>query len=124
MEYTADDIDNDITLLPKLLKMFSMFQIRCWYNKVHNDKNKLENIDLRCDNCVKETVLSMKNMDKNYKDIITLFVLNTVLHHAGMSWIIKKQTFGIWYEKNPYWMTGGPGYNISICKKFYGKLFG
>ena len=32
----------------------------------------------------------MKNMDTNYKDIITTFVLNTVLHHVGMSWIIER----------------------------------
>ena len=31
----------------------------------------------------------MKNMNTNFKDIITLYVLNTVLHHVGMSWIIK-----------------------------------
>ena len=24
---------------------------------------------------------------------------------------------------NSYWLTGGPWYNTSICKKLYGKLF-
>ena len=33
----------------------------------------------------------MKNMNANYKDIITYFVLNTVLHHIDMSWIIKSK---------------------------------
>ena len=28
MEYTTDKIDNEITLLPSLFKMFSMFQMR------------------------------------------------------------------------------------------------
>ena len=30
----------------------------------------------------------MDNMNTIYQDIITLFVLNTVLHHVGMLWII------------------------------------
>ena len=69
--------------------MSSMFHISCWYNKGHDDQNKVENIDIRCSNCGKETVLSMKNMNTNYKDIITSFVLNTVLQYVCMSWIIK-----------------------------------
>ena len=42
-----------------------------------------------CSNCGKETFLYMNNMNTNYKDIITKFVLNTMLHHVGMSWIIE-----------------------------------
>ena len=42
MEYTAYSTDNEITLLPSLLKMFSMFQIHRWYNKGSDDKNKVE----------------------------------------------------------------------------------
>ena len=53
MEYTADKIDNEIALLPSLLNKFSMFQIRCWYNKGHDDKNKVESIATRCSNCGK-----------------------------------------------------------------------
>ena len=90
MDYTADNIENEITLLPLLLKMFSMFQIRFWYDKEHDDQNNVENIAIIFINCGKETGLSMKNMNTNYKYIITSFVLNTVLHHVGMSWIIKK----------------------------------
>ena len=52
-------------------------------------KNKVEHIAIRCSNCGKETGLSMGDMNTKYKDIITSFVLNTVLHHFGMSWIIK-----------------------------------
>ena len=66
-----------------------MFQISCWYNKGHDDKNKVENISIRCSNCGKQTGLSMKSTNKNYKYIITSFVLNTVLYHVGMSWIIE-----------------------------------
>ena len=31
----------------------------------------------------------MNNMNTNYKDKITSFLLNTVLHHVGLSWIIE-----------------------------------
>ena len=94
--------------------MFSMFQIHCWYNKGHDDHNKVENIAIRCSNCGKKTGLSMKSINTNYKHIITFFVLNTVLHHIGMSWIIKTNkhleydrdkhnsdriTVGTWYKK-------------------------
>ena len=64
-------------------------------------------------------------MNTIYQDIITTFVLNIMLHHVGMLWIIKN------YEKLRYdmdeqnldWMTGGPWYNIYICRKLHGKVF-
>ena len=90
MEYTLDRIENDITLFPPLLNMFSMFQISCCYNKGHDDKNKVEHIAIRCSNCGKETGLYMDSMNTKYKDIITSFLLNTLLHHVGISWIINK----------------------------------
>ena len=84
MKYTADKIENEITLLPSLLKMFSMFHMRFWYDNKHDDKTNVKIIAIGCINCEKETGLSMKNMNKNYKYIITSFVLNTLLHHVGM----------------------------------------
>ena len=93
MDYTAYKIEKNITLLPSLLKLFSMFQMSCWYNKGHDDQNKVENVVIRSSKCGKETGLSMKNINTNYKDIITSFVLNTVLHHVGMPWIIGKKHF-------------------------------
>ena len=65
-----------------------MFKISCWYNKGNYDQNKVENIAIRCGNCGKQTGLSIYNINTKYKGIITFFVLNTVLHHVGMSWII------------------------------------
>ena len=56
MEYTEDRIENDITLLPSLLNMFLMIQNRCWYNKGHDDQNKVEHIAIRCSNCGKTMV--------------------------------------------------------------------
>ena len=42
---------------------------------------------IRCRNCVKATGLSMKNT--NYKDMVTKFVLDSVLHYTGLSWTIE-----------------------------------
>ena len=32
MQFTADSIKNDKILFPSLLKMFTMFKIKCWWN--------------------------------------------------------------------------------------------
>ena len=47
-------------------------------------------------------------------------MLNTLLHHVGMSLIIETHEH-LKYDidkHNPYWITGGPWYNTSICKKY------
>ena len=59
-------------------------------------------------------------MNTTYQDIITTFVLDTMLHHVGMLWLIKTHE-QLKYDmdiKNSDWMTGGPW-----CKKLHGKLF-
>ena len=97
----------------------------CWYNKGHDDKNKVGNIAIRCINCGKETMIYMNHMNTTYKDIITSFVLNAVLHHVGMLCIIETNQH-LKYDTdkhNSYWMTGGPCYNTSICKKIHRTVF-
>ena len=88
-EYTKYRIDNDITLLPSLLKIFSMFQMRFCYDKEPDNQNDVNIIALRCNDCGKETGLYMNNMNTKYKYIITPFFLNTLLHHVDMSWIVE-----------------------------------
>ena len=59
----------------------------------------------------------------NYQEIITTFVLNKMLHHVGMIWIIENHE-QLQYDmdiQNSYWMTGGPCYNTSIFKKLHGN---
>ena len=46
----------------------------------------VDNRAIRCNNCGKKTSLSVKN--KNYKDMIANFLLNKVLDHVGLLWII------------------------------------
>ena len=50
-------------------------------------------------------------------DRVTLFVLSTLLHHFGMSWIIKthEQLKNYMGKHNPDWITSGPWYDKSIC---------
>ena len=93
-----------------------MIQTRCWYNKGHDDKNKVEHIAIRCSNCGKETMMSMDNMNTKHKDTITSFMLNTVLHHVCMLWIIEthEQLKYYMYKHNSDWITGGTWYNTFI----------
>ena len=58
--------------------------------------------------------------------MITKFVLNSILHHVGMSWIIRSND-EMKYEmdKNNHqdWLNKGPWYNTDICSKLHGSLF-
>ena len=60
-------------------------------------------------------------MNTNYEDIINSFVFNTVLHHVGISWIIKTDQH-LEYDMdkhNQNWMTDGPWYSTYICEKLH-----
>ena len=63
--------------------------------------------------------------DTTYQEIITTFVLNTMLQHVGMLWVIGNNE-ELKYDMdilNSDWLTGGPWYKKSICNKLHGKLF-
>ena len=64
-------------------------------------------------------------MNTTYQDIIITFVLNILLQHVGMLWIIEthEQLQYDMDEQNSEWMTGGTWYDTSICKKLHEKLF-
>ena len=52
-------------------------------------------------------------------------MLNKVLHHVVMSWIIETNLH-LEYDidkHNPDWITCGPWYNTSTCKKIHGIAF-
>ena len=73
-----------------------------------------------CNDCGKQTGLYMDNMNINYEEIRTVFLLYTLLHNFGVSWIIEtheqlKYDMG---KHNPDWIKGGPWYNTYICKKY------
>ena len=66
-----------------------MFKIKCWYITGGVDKNTTEKIAIRCSNCGKEKMIDVDNLNTTYQDIITNCVLNTILNHVGMLWIIE-----------------------------------
>ena len=48
-----------------------------------------------------------------------------MLHSVGILWIIEtnEQLQYDMDKHNSEWITGGPWYNISICKKLHGNVF-
>ena len=60
-----------------------MFKIKCWWNKKEKDyqKQTVEKVAIRCSNCGKETMIDFDLLETDYQEIITTFVLNTMLHH-------------------------------------------
>ena len=50
MEHTASNIETYISLLPSLLKVFAMFQMRLLHNEHNEHKNFVESIAIRCSN--------------------------------------------------------------------------
>ena len=58
--------------------------------------------------------------------MITKVVLNAILHHVGMSWIIfssKKMKYEIDKSNHTNWLNKGPWYNIEICSELHGRIF-
>ena len=61
-----------------------MFKIRLSFGD-----EDLDNFSIKCIHCKIETCLdSETSFTWVYDKIVTKFVLNTMLHHVGMSWII------------------------------------
>ena len=58
--------------------------------------------------------------------MITKFVLNTILHHVGILWIIcsnQKMKYEMDEINHPGWLNKCPCYNIAICLRLHGSLF-
>ena len=58
--------------------------------------------------------------------MITKFVLNAMLHHVGMLWIIssnKEMRYDIGKKNHQDWLNKGPLYNTSICLNLNGIIF-
>ena len=53
------------------------------------DKKTGVKVAIRCSDCGKETMIDVYIMNTTYQDIITTFVLNKILHHVSMLWIIE-----------------------------------
>ena len=58
--------------------------------------------------------------------MVTEFVLNAILYHVGMSWIISsndEMKYEIDKSNHKYWLNKIPWYNIYICSRLHGSLF-
>ena len=84
-------------------------------------------LSIKCINCKRKTTLDSKtNFTWLYNDIVTKFVLNTMLHHVGMSWIIssnQEMDYVINKTNHQDWLNKSPWYNTSICSKLHGSRF-
>ena len=80
----------------------------------------LDSVSSKCINCKRETDFKNKSIFEEFYDkIITLFLMNSMLHHVDMSWIISSEE-KIDYDnftnsKNLGWYDTGPWHkNIYI----------
>ena len=102
--------------------MFPMFSVI--FKVVEGTVNE---VTLKCMNCKREKYIQHKS-DKEFIDkMITPFMMNSMLHHVVMSWIISSKK-GMDYEnfsqrETVDWFDKGPWYNKSICSKLYGTTF-
>ena len=58
--------------------------------------------------------------------MITKFVLNAILHHVGMSWIIcsnEEILYEMGKSNHRDWLNKGLWYNTAICSMLHGSLF-
>ena len=81
-------------------------------------------VSISCINCKKETGLYL--ITSTLEEMINRFVLNAILHHVGMSWIIcsnKKIKYEIDKSNHPNWLNKGPWYNTVICSRFHLIMF-
>ena len=63
-------------------------------------------------------------LETDYQEIITNFLLNTMLHHIVMIWIIDHEDLKYDMKiQNSDRVTDGPWYNTYICNRLHGKLF-
>ena len=119
MEPTANIMEKNKGLISSLLKAFSMFELRLNYKE-----GNLDVIYIRCINCKRETDSFLKNA--TFDEMITKFVLNKILHHVGMSWVIifnKEMKYEIDENNHQDRLNKGPWYNKSICLKLHGSMF-
>ena len=119
MKHTANIIKPNKGLFYSLLKAFAMFELR-----IIDDRDKVKAIGIRCINCKKETGLYLGT--STLEEMITKFVLNAILHHVGMLWIIcsnEEMKYKIDKINHKNWLNKVPWYNTAIYSRLYVSLF-
>ena len=88
----------------------------------------MDALSIKCINCKRETGLDSETIFTwVYDEIINKFLLNAMLHHFGISWIISSNQ-EMDYDMTPKsihldWLNKGPCYNKNICSKLHGSKF-
>ena len=87
----------------------------------------MDEVSLMCINCKRKTYLQPKSGKEFYDKMITPFLMNSMLHHVGMSWMISSKK-EMDYEnfsnhENVGWFEKGPWHNKNMCSKLYGTTF-
>ena len=119
MEHTENIIDPKQGLITSLLRLFATFDLR-----LIDYIDKLEAIAIRCINGKKQTGLYLRS--STLEEMISKFVLNAILHHVGMSWIIRsneEMKYEIDESDNQDWLNKGTWYITAIYSRFHGILF-
>ena len=100
-----------------------MFEIRLSFGD-----EDLDTLSRKFINCRREIGLNSEtSFTWVYDEIVTKFVLNTMLHQVGMSWIISSNReieYEINTERNHLdWLNKGPWYSRNISSKLNGSRF-
>ena len=88
------------------------------------DKEKSDVIAIRCINCKIETGSFLRN--STFEEMITKFMLNAILHHVGMLWIIRsndEMKYEMGKNNHQDWLKKHPWCNTDICLRFHESLF-
>ena len=107
MEHTANILKPNKGIITSLLKVFDTFELR-----LIDDNGEVEAISIRCINCKNETGLYLRN--STLEEMITKFLLNAILHHVVISWIIcsnEKMKYEIDESNHTNWLNKITWYN-------------
>ena len=122
MFHNGKKTKNNNGLISSLLMVFARFEIHLSY-----EDKKLDVVSIKFINCKRETGLNSETSSYwVFDEVITKFVLNEILHHVGMSWVISSnQEMEYEMDENNHqdWLNKGPWYNTSICSKLHGSMF-
>ena len=92
-----------------------MFKMRLFDDKQDEEGKVVDIIAIRCIICNKK---SLYLTNSTIEEIMTKFLLNAILHHVGMSWIIcsnEEMFYEVDKSNNYYCLNKGPWYNTDIC---------
>ena len=110
----SDKIKSPAEHLKSLLKLFSMFKIRIWYDERIGNEDVPEAVGIMRINCGKIIVFSLDN--QIIEHFMNTFVTNIVFQHVGLSWIIKSnQKLNFYFQLHSIsWLINGSWYN-TMC---------